>query len=151
MAPLMLFQVLPLSVLNCHCTVAAGTAVPLVVNVAVLPAFTVASAGWVSTLGASFHCNETWSRKIVLSPPLGLLETNFSVWLPAWVSVNGFDRNETNELLVAVVYVPRLMSSIKTLMLLVLSVPLLRCSSAKFTTPSEPAGMIIVWLRAADA
>ena len=111
-APGMLFQVFEPEVFSCHWTVGVGSPVALAVNVAVAPESTVVLTGCVTTAGTALNCNCTWSRKIVSSTPLGLFDTNFSVWLPASASVNGFDRNATNEFVEAVVYVPRLISSI---------------------------------------
>ena len=65
-APLMLLQVEPPSMLTCHCTVGVGLPVAAAVKVAVCPALTVTLAGLVVTVGA--YCTVSVAAAVVAEP-----------------------------------------------------------------------------------
>ena len=67
-APLMLLQVEPPSVLTCHCTVGVGLPVAAAVKVTLWPALTVALLGLVVTLGA--YCTVNVALAVVAEPTL---------------------------------------------------------------------------------
>ena len=71
-APLMFVNAEPPSVLSCHCTVALGSALAAAVNVAVLPALTVRSAGGVVTCGT--YCTVSVAA-VVVAVPMELVKT----------------------------------------------------------------------------
>src|SRR5205085_801285 len=71
-APEMLLNVAPPSVLTCHCTVGAGLPLAAAVNVAVWPAATDWLVGWVVTDGAKFTVSVA---AVLVAVPCELVKT----------------------------------------------------------------------------
>ena len=67
-APLMLFQVVPESVLTCHWTVGVGFPEAAAVKVAVAPDTTVALTGWVEMLGDAAVDTDSLAELVVNVP-----------------------------------------------------------------------------------
>src|SRR5438874_1955631 len=72
-APVMLLNVLPPSVLTCHCTVGVGVPPAAAVKVAVWPAVTVVFAGCVVTAGAELTAVSCSQLKLARSSPVLLV------------------------------------------------------------------------------
>ncbi len=71
-APGILDQVAPLSVLSCHWTAGVGDPLAAAEKLAVCPAMTVWSAGWVVTEGAELTVNKAL---LVVAEPAELVNT----------------------------------------------------------------------------